>query len=210
MSAIQIKICGVTSVEDAELCAEAGVDMIGLNFCRQSPRYLSTDRAREITESVAAAIKTVGVFADAGADEIRKVVSETGIKVVQLHGSESPDFSAELSDEFEIIRALRAGPDFRPASVAKYPGCTILLDGYDSSRLGGTGEVFDWNVAREVRTLATRLILAGGLSPENVADAIATVKPDGVDACSRLEREPGIKDPARVREFVRAVKGQSS
>lgn len=203
---VQVKICGVTSRDDALLCAEAGADMIGLNFCRQSSRYISTERAREITAALPSSVRPVGVFADSTTEQIRSIAQETGIKIIQLHGSEPPALCAKLTENFTVIRALRVAPEFLPSAASAYPMCTILLDGYAPSALGGTGAVCDWDIAREVRELALRLILAGGLKESNVAEAIAAVGPDGVDACSSLESAPGIKDSARVEAFVKAAK----
>jgi phosphoribosylanthranilate isomerase len=203
---MQIKICGITNSNDALACAAAGVDLIGLNFYEQSPRYIGPDQARTIARALPSSTQAVGIFVDTPIGEIRRVANEVGLRMVQLHGSESPEMCGELARDFEIIKALRADDGFDARKASAYPMCTILLDTYDEQMAGGTGEVGDWRIARETRKFATRLILAGGLNRENVAEAIATVNPDGIDVCSSLESAPGIKDLRRVQQFVSAAR----
>jgi phosphoribosylanthranilate isomerase len=203
---MQIKICGITNSNDALACAAAGVDMIGLNFCERSPRYIRPDQASIIARALPPATQAVGVFVDSSVGEIRGVARDVDLHIVQLHGSESPEICADLARDFEVIKALRTGDGFDAKNTSTYSAWTILLDTYDEKMAGGTGEVGDWELARETRKFATRLILAGGLSPENVMEAIATVNPDGVDVCSSLESAPGIKDLKRVHEFVAAAR----
>jgi phosphoribosylanthranilate isomerase len=206
MSAMQIKICGITNSRDALACAAAGVDMIGLNFCERSPRHIGSNQARTIVRALPSGTRAVGIFVDVPAGEVGRIARDVGLRILQLHGSESPEMCAELARDFEVIKALRVGDGFDARRVSDYPACTILLDTYDEQMAGGTGEVGDWEIARETRKFATRLILAGGLNPENVAEAIATVKPDGVDVCTSLESAPGIKDLKRVQQFVAAAR----
>ena len=203
---MQIKICGITNSRDGLACAEAGADMIGLNFCERSPRYIAPDQARTIARALPSRTRAVGVFVDIPVEQIRRVALDVDLRILQLHGSESPEMCAELARDFEIIKALRIGEGFNARQASAYSMCTILLDTYDEQLAGGTGEVGDWEIAREIRKLAARLILAGGLSPENVAKAITKVNPDGVDVCSSLESAPGIKDLKRVQQFVNAVR----
>jgi len=203
---MKIKICGITNSNDALACAAAGVDMIGLNFCEQSPRYIRPDQARTIARTLPLSIQAVGIFVDTSVEEIRRVARDVGLRVVQLHGSESPEMCAELARDFEIIKALQIGGGFGAQRASAYPMCTILLDTYNERIAGGTGEVANWELGRATKKFARRLILAGGLSPENVAQAIATVNPDGVDVCSSVESAPGVKDPERVQQFVAAAR----
>jgi phosphoribosylanthranilate isomerase len=203
---MQIKICGIMSSNDALACAAAGVDLIGLNFYEESPRYIGPDQARSIRQTLPSSVQAVGIFVDSSVGEIRRIAHDVGLRMVQLHGSESPEMCAELAQGFEVIKALRIDGEFEARRVSAYPACTILLDTYDEERAGGTGEVGDWELARQTRKFATRLILAGGLNPENVAEAIAIVNPDGVDVCSSLESAPGVKDLGRVRQFVAAAR----
>jgi phosphoribosylanthranilate isomerase len=206
MLAMQIKICGITSSNDALACAAAGVDLIGLNFCERSPRYIGPDQARSIVRTLPSSTQGVGIFVDGTVGEIRRIADDIGLRILQLHGSESPEMCAELAQGFEVIKALRIDDEFDERKVSAYPMCTILFDTYDEQMVGGTGEVGDWELARQTRKFATRLILAGGLNSENVAKAIATVNPDGVDACSSLESAPGVKDLGRIQQFVAAAR----
>ena len=203
---MKIKICGITNSNDALACAAAGVDMIGLNFYEQSPRYIRPEQARAIARTLPSSTQAVGIFVDTPVEEIRHVARDVGLRVVQLHGSESPEMCAELARDFEIIKALRMDDRFDAQRASVYPMCTILLDTYDGRMAGGTGDIGDWEVARTTKKFASRLILAGGLSPENVAQAIATVNPDGVDVCSSVESAPGVKDPGRIQQFVAAAR----
>jgi phosphoribosylanthranilate isomerase len=203
---MQIKICGVTNSKDALACAAAGVDMIGLNFYEQSPRYIRPDRARTIAGTLPSSTRAVGIFVNTPVEEIHRVARDVGLRMVQLHGSESPEMCTELARDFEIIKALRMDGGFDAQRASVYPMCTILLDTYDERIAGGTGDVGDWELARATKKFVSRLILAGGLSPENVAQAIATVNPDGVDVCSSVESAPGVKDLARIRQFVAAAR----
>ncbi len=203
---MKIKICGITNSNDALACAAAGVDMIGLNFYEQSPRYIRPDWARTIARTLPLSTQAVGIFVDTPVEEIRRVARDVGLRMVQLHGSESPEMCAELARDFEIIKALRIHGGFDAQRASAYPMCTILLDTYDERIAGGTGDVGDWELARATKKFASRLILAGGLSPENVAQAIATVNPDGVDVCSSVESAPGVKDLGRIRQFVAAAR----
>ncbi len=203
---MKIKICGITNSNDALACSAAGVDMIGLNFYEQSPRYIRPEQARAIARKLPLSTQAVGIFVDTPIEEIRRVARDVGLRVVQLHGSESPEMCAELARDFAIIKVLRMDDGFGAQRASAYPMCTILLDTYDEQMVGGTGNVGDWELARATKKFASRLILAGGLSPENVAQAIETVNPDGVDVCSSVEAAPGVKDPGRIQQFVAAAR----
>src|SRR5216684_1403200 len=150
MIAMQIKICGITNLSDALACAAADVDMIGLNFYRQSPRYITPDRARAIAQALPPTTRAVGIFVDAPVEEIRRIARDVDLRIVQLHGSESPQMCAELARDFEVIKALRIDGGFEARRVSVYPMCTILLDTYDQEMVGGTGEVADWDLARAI------------------------------------------------------------
>lgn len=202
-----VKVCGITNLEDALSAVEAGADALGFNFYRRSPRYISVEAAREIIEQLPEAMMSVGVFVNEGEpDEVARIADLAGLKAVQLHGDESPQYCRALKGRF-VIKALRVGDHFDPQSVKEYETDAVLLDAFAKEMRGGTGRAFDWSVARQVRELVPRLFLAGGLSPENVCQAIASVNPYGVDACSRLESAPGRKVGERVRAFLAAVRG---
>ncbi len=201
-SSLWIKICGVTSVEDACAVAEAGADAIGLNFAPESPRLLGLDRAREIVRAVGSRVEWVGVFVDAEPDFLRRAQDLVGLDWLQLHGSESrADVQAWGGRAF---KALRIG-EARDVDVALgYPGDRLLVDAKVSGAKGGTGETFDWSLLAPLSQ--RRVVLAGGLKPENVAEAIRLVKPFGIDTASGVESVPGRKDHARVLAFVRRAR----
>jgi phosphoribosylanthranilate isomerase len=201
-----IKVCGITNLEDALAAVDAGADALGFNFYLKSPRYIAPEDARRIIEQLPSTVMSVGVFVnESEPEEVARISDSAGLTVVQLHGDESPEYCYALRDRF-TIKALRAGKDFEPEHVKDYQTDAILLDAYARDARGGTGRVVDWKVARRVRELVPQLFLAGGLSPENVAEAIAAVDPYAVDACSSLESAPGRKDTERVRSFVAAAR----
>ncbi|HEY0544074.1 MAG TPA: phosphoribosylanthranilate isomerase [Pyrinomonadaceae bacterium] len=202
-----IKICGITNPADAHASIEAGANALGFNFYRRSPRYIEPEKAREIIERLPATVLCVGVFVnEAEPREVARVADVAGVGAVQLHGDESPDYCRALQERY-VIKALRAGADFEPVRAMEYETQAIMLDAFSATTYGGTGRTVDWSLARRVRELTSKLFLAGGLSPENVAAAIAAVTPYAVDACSSLESAPGRKDEERVRAFISAVRG---
>src|SRR5437588_2280465 len=210
-----IKICGITSIDDARAAIEAGADLLGFNFYRPSPRFIEPSAARKIIESLPSTtddqtITTVGVFVnEASPGSLMRIVEESGVSAVQLHGEESIEFCQRLKlllNGKPLIKVLRVIGRFTPTETEAYDADAIMLDSFHSEMRGGTGHVFDWSIARSVRELVPRLFLAGGLSPANVAQAIAQVNPYAVDACSSLESSPGQKDAARMKAFVQAVR----
>jgi phosphoribosylanthranilate isomerase len=203
---VRVKICGITSPEDGIMAARAGADAIGLVFWPRSPRYVDLDKARAIAAAVSPFVLRVGVFVDATTDEIGRAVHAAGLDVVQLHGDEPPEVFDRLPRRG--LKALRVGPGFDASRALSYQrhAAGLLLDTQAKGVPGGTGETFDWAVAEWVRTQVSCLVLAGGLTPDNVGDAIATVKPDAVDVSSGVESEPGRKDPNKVRAFIEAVR----
>ena len=210
MTPAQIKICGVTNVKDTRACAELGASMIGFNFYPKSPRYIEPKIARRIIEAIPPGICPVGVFVDASAEEIRNVANTAGARCVQLHGGTSPETCRELAREFRVIRAFSTDPQFRPEAVSLFGNCDVLIDSHHPKLRGGTGLTCDWLAARTSRSLARFLILSGGLTKQNVGQAIATVAPDVVDVCSGVERAPGIKDHQALEDFISAVRAAGS
>jgi phosphoribosylanthranilate isomerase len=205
----KVKVCGITNVEDALAAAEAGAEMLGFNFYRRSPRYVEPAEARRIVERLPPGVLGVGVFVnEEGPERVAELAGEAGVGAVQLHGAESPEYCASVGWPV-TIKALRVGEGFRAESAGAYGTDAVLLDAYVAGEWGGTGRTFDWSVAREVRELVPRLILAGGLTAENVAAAVRAVRPFAVDACSGVEAAPGRKDAALVRRFVAAVRSAS-
>lgn len=206
MPAPKIKVCGVTNVEDALAAVEAGAEMLGFNFYPRSPRYLTPAAARAVVEQLPAGVLAVGVFVnEAGPERVLEMASEAGVGAVQLHGSESPEFCAALRGVM-TIKALRVGEGFAAEGAGAFATDALLLDAYAPGEWGGTGRTFDWRLAREVRELVPRLILAGGLTPENVAAAVEAVGPFALDVCSGVETAPGRKSAALLRRFVGAAR----
>jgi len=201
-----VKVCGVTSLEDALSAVAAGADALGFNLYPQSPRYLPARAARAIIKALPEGLTTIGVFVNAGPPaEVARVAEEAGFDLVQLHGDESPDYCAEVGCE-RVVKALRVGPDFEADEAASFATGAVLLDAYVKGERGGTGHTFDWGVARRVREVVPRLYLAGGLNPSNVAGAVRSVAPFAVDVCSGVESAPGRKDASLMRLFVEAVR----
>jgi phosphoribosylanthranilate isomerase len=201
-----IKICGITNLEDAVAALAMGVDALGFNFYKPSPRYITPQNAREIIEQLPDSVLKVGVFVnEESPDHVRQIANESGITALQLHGDESPDYCHDLAD-LDVIKALAVGHDFDTKVIQHYRVNAIMLDTRHNKLRGGTGLTFDWSIAQEVSKTVPKLYLAGGLSPENVANAIESVKPYAVDACSALEDIPGKKNEERMRAFVAAVR----
>jgi phosphoribosylanthranilate isomerase len=203
----EVKICGLTTVDDALRCIEAGADVIGLNFWRRSPRSTDVDMAKAIVEVAGDRVQVVGVFVDSSVAQIREILTETGIEWAQLHGDETPEQVGEL-----LPRAYKAiGVKNRSAIdlARSYPGEHLLLDASVPGLPGGTGRTFNWAIAAELAR-ERKLTLAGGLSPKNVAQAIEAVNPFRVDVASGVESEPGRKDPGLVGAFIEAAKAAFS
>ena len=210
MAPVQIKICGVTNVKDARACSELGISMIGFNFYPASPRYIRPEAVRQIIEAIPARVLAVGVFVDAGAEEIRHTAGAAGVRCVQLHGRTSPHACSELASEFRVIRAFSTDPQFQPEEVSLFRDCDVLIDAHHPRLRGGTGLTCDWRAARTTRSLARFLILSGGLTEQNVGQAIATVAPHAVDVCSGVESAPGVKDHQAIENFITAVRTANS
>jgi phosphoribosylanthranilate isomerase len=205
---VKVKICGITNLEDALAAVSAGAHALGFNFYRNSPRFIEPAEAREIVRQLPPDVLTVGVFVnEPQPDNVARQADKADVSAVQLHGDESPIYCEALTDRF-VIKALRVDAGYKPEHALRYPVEAILLDAFDPlnpAGRGGTGQTCDWTLARLTRELVPKLFLAGGLAPENVAEAIAAVGPYGVDAASKLEISPGRKDGARMRAFVAAA-----
>lgn len=198
-----VKICGVTTVRDVELCVAAGADAIGLNFAPASPRYLTLAAALPIAEAIPAHVLSVGVFVDADLTQLLDYRSKLSLRCLQLHGDEPPELLSQLMPH--AYKALRVRGADVLSEAARYPGEHVLLDAYVPGAHGGTGARFDWKLARDLGQVR-KVTLAGGLTPDNVAQAIAAAQPFCVDVASGVEQSPGRKDPERVRAFVQAAK----
>src|SRR6202048_1324363 len=201
----QVKICGITNVDDARAACEAGVDAIGLNFYPRSPRALSVEKAVGLRALIPSGVQVFGVFVNAEAGEVMEIFRHVHLDALQLHGDESPARVAQLARIAPVFKALRIGPDFSAGTLESYPGVSgFLFDAADTGpgQYGGTGRLADWGVAQQA-SRSHRVILAGGLNAENVAAAILQVRPYGVDVASGVEASPGAKDNARLGDFVR-------
>lgn len=195
----RIKICGITNPDDALVAAEAGADAIGLVFA-DSPRKVTPDVAASVVRALPPFVSAIGVFVNASADEIARITSRVALEMLQLHGEESPQECARLSHR--LIKRFNVRESDTPQSLReqmqRYRVAAHLLDPG-----AGSGRTFDWTLARD---LPGRLIISGGLTPENVAAVVRLVRPYAVDVCSGVERKPGRKDPAKTRAFVQAVR----
>ena len=204
---VRVKVCGVTSVADALMCVEAGVDAIGLNFWAGSVRRCQEGAARAIAEAVSGRTLLVGVFVDAPEAEIARLRDALGLGCVQLHGAEPPALVARfLPHAYKALRVRDAGV---LSEARSFPGEHVLLDAYVPGAPGGTGATFDWSLAAQLAR-ERKVTLAGGLTPDNVADAVRAVQPYCVDTASGVEAGPGVKDAALVRAFVAGARGAAA
>lgn len=201
-----VKICGITNLDDALAAVAAGADALGFNFYNLSPRYITPQDAREIVEQLPESLLTVGVFVNEEAVDVRKIAKEVGLRALQLHGDESAEYCRELAD-FYVIKTFAVSDTFDIQAAHEYKVEAIMLDTKHNNLRGGTGRVFDWSVAQQVASTIPKLFVAGGLSPENVQNAVEIVRPFAVDACSALEDRPGKKNHERMRVFINTVRG---
>ena len=200
----RVKICGITNLADALVAVEAGADALGFNFYEKSPRFIPTAAAAEISRALPLFTLRGGVFVNPAEDLVRRAIGECGLNLLQFHGDEPPDFCTQFG--LMSMKAFRIRDAGSLNELTKYQTDAWLLDAYSSDTFGGTGEKFNWNLATEVQKLGKPVFLAGGLTPENVAEAIQQVQPFGVDVSSGVESLPGKKDHNKVRAFINAAK----
>jgi phosphoribosylanthranilate isomerase len=203
---IKIKICGITSLDDALAAAAAGADALGFNFYKKSPRCIEPQKAAEIIEQLPPFIVPVGIFVNEREDRIREILASTGIQAVQFHGDESPEFCQRFGGR--VIKAFQVKDKESLQNMAHYRVGAFLLDSYRDDVRGGTGVAFDWHLAVVAKTFG-KVILAGGLTPENVAEAVKLVQPYGVDVAGGVEKEKGVKDHAKLKKFITEVRRAS-
>ena len=212
--AVEIKICGITRVKDAEAAIQLGAKMLGLNFYPKSPRCITPAQAQEIARAVAGRARLVGVFVNMDREELLRIAREVPLDAVQLHGDESLEICTAVAGSFDVIRALKVDAQFSPERVMQFAACSGLMLDTPSPAHGGSGGSFDWTAvdwdAVRRAAPAAKLFLAGGLHAGNVAQAIAVAHPDVVDVCSGVEAAKGIKSVTRMREFVAAVLPQQA
>ena len=198
-----IKICGLTTPTEAQTCVSLGADWLGFNCYPPSKRYLKPNKIQEILAKLPANVQSVGVFVNESAETVNQIVADTGLTLVQLHGDESPREAALLKTKY--FRAFRVAPAFQLATIQDYPAPYFLLDSYHPQLYGGTGGSFSWEIALQAKQFGN-LILAGGLTPENIGVALEKVRPFGVDVCSGVEASPGVKDLKQVERFIQEVR----
>ena len=201
----RVKICGVTNWADAKVCVDAGASAIGLNFYAASPRSVSPAAAWEIIRKLPPFVEAIGVFVNWASEAVLSLARALRLHGAQLHGDEAASDVETLARQMTVIKAVQVKSGFRPESLKKFSAASaILLDGFRAGLHGGTGATVDWKLAASVGRHAN-IILAGGLTPENVAEAISIARPYAVDVASGVESKPGKKDARLVRAFMSAV-----
>lgn len=212
----RIKICGIKTIDDAQAAVDAGADAVGLNFYEKSRRYVETKVAADIARSLPADVALVGVFVNSSSERINDIAGSVGLQAIQLHGDEPPRLLKEISEDCWIVRArrwrargiLEVVDDLETCREAGRKVDAVLLDAAVAGQFGGTGSILPWSAMKDYRLSVgeTPLILAGGLTPENVAEAIRIVQPHGVDVASGVEGSPGAKDHEKIHAFVQAAR----
>ena len=202
---VKVKICGMTNLKDVKVAVDGGVDAVGFIFYKKSPRSVTMQAVREIVLELPPFVDSVGVFVNETAEQINKIAHHCKLDRVQLHGDESPAFCKKIRRR--VIKAIRVKDIQSLKKLSDYPVSSFLLDTFSEDQYGGTGKVFDWNLAYPAKKYGP-IILAGGLTPINVRQAIQRIKPYGVDVCSGVESQPGIKDHKKMQAFLKNVKAE--
>ena len=202
---VKVKICGMTNLKDVKVAVDGGVDAVGFIFYKKSPRSVTMQAVREIVLELPPFVDSVGVFVNETAEQINKIADHCKLDRVQLHGDESPAFCKKIRRR--VIKAIRVKDIQSLKKLSDYPVSSFLLDTFSEDQYGGTGKVFDWNLAYPAKRYGP-IILAGGLTPNNVRQAIQRIQPYGVDVCSGVESQPGIKDHKKMQAFLKNVKAE--
>ncbi len=205
---VRVKICGITSADDARAAVGAGADALGFMFYEPSPRCVTPEQAAAIIAKLPTHVAKVGVFVDADEATVRTAAATAGLDTLQFHGSEPPEFCARF--ELRTIKAFRVKDTGSLGQLPDYDTDAWLLDSYVQGVPGGTGERFNWELAAEAKRLGRPILLAGGLTPDNAAEAVGQVAPFGLDVSSGVEAAPGRKDAAKVAAFIASAKGGSA
>jgi phosphoribosylanthranilate isomerase len=200
----RVKICGITNLSDAQAAVAADADALGFIFYEKSPRFVSLKTAAEISRQLPSSVMRVGVFVNAPEDFVMRAIGECGLTLLQFHGDEPPEFCAQFGLMNMKAFRIRDAESLKP--IPDYKTDAYLLDAFSSATLGGTGEKFNWDLAVEARKFGKPIFLAGGLTPENVAEAVKKVEPFGVDVSSGVESSPGKKDHRKMNAFIKAAK----
>ena len=202
---VKVKICGMTNLKDVKVAVDGGVDAVGFIFYKKSPRSVTMQAVRKIVLELPPFVDSVGVFVNETAEQINKIADRCNLDRVQLHGNESPTFCKKIRRR--VIKAIRVKDIQSLKKLSEYPVSSFLLDTFSEDQYGGTGRVFDWNLAYPAKKYGP-IILAGGLTPNNVRQAIQRIQPYGVDVCSGVESQPGIKDHKKMQTFLKNVKAE--
>ncbi|MBL7069837.1 MAG: phosphoribosylanthranilate isomerase [Candidatus Omnitrophica bacterium] len=202
---VKVKICGITNLEDAQAAVRAGADALGFVFYQDSPRHIFPFRAKQIIKKLPKRIVKVGVFVNAGWDLIYQTAEFCSLDMLQLHGSESPEFCRRFKN-YRVIKAFRIKDKIPLRKILKFKTYAYLFDTFKRSKPGGTGTSFNWSLLAELKDAKAKIILSGGLNQRNVARAIRQVRPDWVDLSSSVESRPGKKDPQKLKNFIRVTK----
>lgn len=202
---VKVKICGMTNLKDVKVAVDGGVDAVGFIFYKKSPRSVTMQAVREIVLELPPFVDSVGVFVNETAEQINKISDHCKLDRVQLHGDESPAFCKKIRRR--VIKVIRVKDIQSLKKLSDYPVSSFLLDTFSEDQYGGTGKVFDWNLAYSAKKYGP-IILAGGLTPINVRQAIQRIQPYGVDVCSGVESQPGIKDHKKMKAFLKNVKAE--
>jgi phosphoribosylanthranilate isomerase len=200
----KVKICGITNLADAQAAVTAGADALGFNFYEKSPRYVALNAAAKISKQLPPFVMRVGLFVNAPEDFVLRAIRESGLTMLQFHGDETPEFCSQFG--LMSMKAFRMRGPETLQQIPQYQTEAYLLDAFSSATFGGTGEKFNWDLAVEAQKFGKPIFLAGGLTPENVAEAVRKVHPFGVDVSSGVESAPGKKDHAKIKAFVAAAR----
>jgi len=202
---MRVKICGITNLEDALICQKYGADALGFIFYPKSPRYISPEKSAEIIKKLSPFISKIGVFVNESADEVNRIAETAGLSMVQLHGSENPEYTKKI--KYPVLKAFRIKDGFDFRQLDQYSDCSFLLDSFSKEAFGGTGQSFDWQLIPE--NLRNKIVLAGGVSLENIEEIYMETKPAAVDVSSALEDSPGKKSHSKIKKFLTKLKGTS-
>jgi phosphoribosylanthranilate isomerase len=200
----RVKICGITNLADAQAAIAAGADALGFNFYEGSPRHVSMKNAAEISKQIPPFVMRAGVFVNADEDLVTRAIAECNLSLLQFHGDETPEFCTQFG--LMSMKAFRIRDVGSLEELPKFSTDAYLLDAFSPAVRGGTGEKFNWDLAVEAQKIGKPVFLAGGLTPENVADAVRKVRPFGVDVSSGVESSPGKKEHAKIRAFIAEVR----
>ncbi|MFH0790921.1 MAG: phosphoribosylanthranilate isomerase [Candidatus Omnitrophota bacterium] len=202
---LKVKICGITNLDDAQAAVHAGCDAIGFLFYKKSPRYISPEQAKDIIDKLPKNVIKIGVFVNAKEEIIKRIARICKFRMLQFHGSESPEFCARFKG-YRIIKTFRVKGKLDVKDMARYHPFAFLFDTYIANKSGGTGKKFNWKLIRHIDGLKRPVFLAGGLTEKNVRTAVKITEPAWVDVCSGVEEKPGKKDHKKVKEFIKAAK----